>query len=47
MDVVGPTGELKGFTSTGFRVLVHVAGWDGESDTELDGDGCDHPAGEA
>ena len=30
--VAGPTGE--GFTSTGFNVLVHVAGGGGESDVE-------------
>ena len=48
MAVVGPTGEPKSFTSTGFNVLVHVAGSGG---VELDGygcelDGCD-PRGEA
>ena len=30
---------MNGFTSTGVSVLVHVAGWDGESDVELPVDG--------
>ncbi|MCG8624421.1 MAG: hypothetical protein MJE68_20810, partial [Proteobacteria bacterium] len=28
--VVGPTGELNNFTSTGFSVVVHTADCDGE-----------------
>ena len=35
MAVVGHTGELNDFTSTGFSVVVHIAGCDGVSDDEL------------
>ena len=40
MAVVGPTGELNDFTSTGFSVVVHTAGYDGEPDGEVGGDDC-------
>ena len=38
MAVVGPTGELNDFTSTGFSVVVHTAGCDGELDGEVGGE---------
>ena len=44
--VAGPTGEVNGFTCTGFSVAVHVAGGGGESGVGLDGDRCDDLAGE-
>ena len=40
MAVVGPTGELNDFTSTGFSVVVHIAGCNGEPDDEVGGDDC-------
>ena len=42
MAVVGPTGELNDFTSTGFSVVVHTAGSDGE----VGGDDCGELWGE-
>lgn len=39
--VAGPTGDVNGFTCTGFSLAVHVAGGGGgESGVGLDGDGC-------
>jgi hypothetical protein len=35
---IAATGELNDFTSTGFSVLVHIAGCDGGSDGEVGGD---------
>ena len=46
MVAVGPTGELNDFTSTGFSVLVHIAGCDGGSDGEVGGDDCGELWGE-
>ena len=39
MAVVGPTGELNDLT-TGFSVVVHTAGCDGEPGGEVGGDDC-------
>ena len=41
MAVVGQTGELNGFTSTGFSVAVHIAGCNGGLDVEVGGGDCD------
>ena len=46
MAVVGPTGELNDFTSTGFSVVVHIAGCDGELDGEVGGEECGELWGE-
>ena len=46
MAVVGPTGELNDFTSTGFIVVVHTAGCDREPGGEVGGDDCGELWGE-